>query len=157
MFTNLNLTPTLETCYKAFRLDVIRHDPRSRRIRFGFEPEITAKVAGAGWRVWEVSIGYAGRTYAEGKKITWRDALRAGYSVGSDTPGVWRPRWRRSVSIAVPDARGPPAEFVRTPTTSWPDVLHSLEGATNYTDWIYGLVERTSVATCSRSAPVTAS
>src|SRR6478735_5341289 len=57
MFTNLNLTD-METCYKAFRLDVIR-SVEIEEDRFGFEPEITAKVAGGGWRVWEVSIGYA--------------------------------------------------------------------------------------------------
>ena len=75
MFTNLNLTD-METCFKAFRREVldtivIEED------RFGFEPEITAKVARGGWRIYEVGIAYAGRTYAEGKKIGWRDGVRA--------------------------------------------------------------------------------
>jgi glycosyltransferase involved in cell wall biosynthesis len=75
MFTNLNLTD-METCYKAFRREVIQ-SVEVEEDRFGFEPEITAKVAMGGWRVWEVGISYAGRTYAEGKKIGWRDGVRA--------------------------------------------------------------------------------
>ena len=75
-FTNLNLTD-METCYKAFRRDVL-DTLDLREDRFGFEPEITAKVAKAGWRVYEVGISYDGRTYAEGKKIGWRDGIHAG-------------------------------------------------------------------------------
>jgi glycosyltransferase involved in cell wall biosynthesis len=75
MFTNLNLTD-METCYKAFRREVIQ-SVTIEEDRFGFEPEVTAKVARAGWRVYEVGIGYNGRTYAEGKKIGWRDGVRA--------------------------------------------------------------------------------
>ena len=75
MFTNLNLTD-METCYKAFRADVLRGlDLKSER--FGIEPEITAKIARRGWRVYETSISYHGRNYAEGKKITWRDGVAA--------------------------------------------------------------------------------
>jgi glycosyltransferase involved in cell wall biosynthesis len=74
-FTNLNLTD-METCYKAFRREVIQ-GLELREDRFGFEPEITAKVARRGWRVYEVGISYHGRTYAEGKKIGWRDGLHA--------------------------------------------------------------------------------
>jgi len=75
MFTNLNLTD-METCYKAFRREVIqRIDIKENR--FGFEPEITAKVARMGCRIYEVGISYSGRTYAEGKKIGWRDGVRA--------------------------------------------------------------------------------
>ncbi len=75
MFTNLNLTD-METCYKAFRREIIqRIDLREER--FGFEPEFTAKVARMGCRIYEVGISYSGRTYAEGKKIGWRDGLRA--------------------------------------------------------------------------------
>jgi glycosyltransferase involved in cell wall biosynthesis len=76
--TNLNLTD-METCYKAFRREVIQKiAPTLRENRFGIEPELTAKVASLpGIRVHERSISYAGRTYAEGKKITWRDGLRA--------------------------------------------------------------------------------
>ena len=75
MFTNLNLTD-METCYKAFRLEVVR-DLKITEERFGLEPEITARVAAGGWRVWEVGISYAGRSYAQGKKIGWRDGVRA--------------------------------------------------------------------------------
>ncbi len=74
-FTNLNLTD-METCYKAFKREVLE-SIELREDRFGFEPEITAKVAKGGWRVYEVGIGYSGRTYAEGKKIGWRDGVRA--------------------------------------------------------------------------------
>jgi len=75
MTTNLNLTD-METCYKMFRIDVLRRI-RIEEDRFGFEPEITAKVARLGVRVYEVGISYAGRTYEEGKKIGWRDGVRA--------------------------------------------------------------------------------
>lgn len=75
MFTDLNLTD-METCYKAFRTEVVR-SLDLREDRFGIEPEITAKVAAGGWRVWEVGISYSGRTYAEGKKIDWRDGVAA--------------------------------------------------------------------------------
>jgi len=73
--TNLNLTD-METCYKMFRADVLRRIPIEED-RFGFEPEITAKVARLGVRIYEVGIGYAGRTYEEGKKIGWKDGVRA--------------------------------------------------------------------------------
>ncbi len=75
MVTNLNLTD-METCYKCFRKEVLEHLTIEER-GFGVEPELTAKVALGGWRVYEVGISYAGRTYAEGKKITWRDGLSA--------------------------------------------------------------------------------
>jgi glycosyltransferase involved in cell wall biosynthesis len=74
-FTGLNLTD-METCYKAFRRDVIEAI-EIEEDRFGFEPEITAKVAARGLRVYEVGISYTGRTYDEGKKIGWRDGGRA--------------------------------------------------------------------------------
>jgi glycosyltransferase involved in cell wall biosynthesis len=73
--TNINLSD-METCYKVFRAEVVRDLPlRSRR--FEFEPEITAKVLKQGFRIYEVPIYYAGRDYAEGKKITWRDGFAA--------------------------------------------------------------------------------
>src|SRR5512143_3058149 len=75
MTTNLNLTD-METCYKLFRIEVLRQ-VRIEEDRFGFEPEITAKVAALGVRVFEVGLSYAGRTYAEGKKIGWRDGVHA--------------------------------------------------------------------------------
>jgi glycosyltransferase involved in cell wall biosynthesis len=74
-FTNLNLTD-METCYKVFRREVIQQI-ELRENRFGFEPEVTAKVARGGWRIYEVGISYSGRTYAEGKKIGFKDALHA--------------------------------------------------------------------------------
>ena len=73
--TNLNLTD-METCYKTFRRHIIQ-GMNIKENRFGFEPEITAKVARANARVYEVGISYRGRTYAEGKKIGWRDGVRA--------------------------------------------------------------------------------
>ena len=75
MFTNLNLTD-METCYKAFRREVIQSITIEEN-RFGFEPEITAKVAKQRCRIYEVGISYYGRTYEEGKKIGWKDGVRA--------------------------------------------------------------------------------
>jgi len=75
MFTNLNLTD-METCYKAFRAEALKGLVLKSE-RFGIEPEITAKIARRGLRVYETSISYHGRNYAEGKKITWRDGLIA--------------------------------------------------------------------------------
>ncbi|HEY0519586.1 MAG TPA: glycosyltransferase family 2 protein [Ilumatobacteraceae bacterium] len=79
MFTGLNLTD-METCYKMFRREVIE-SIMIEEDRFGFEPEITAKVAKGGWRIYEVGISYSGRTYADGKKIGGRDAIRALYCI----------------------------------------------------------------------------
>ncbi len=75
MFTNLNLTD-METCYKVFRREVLQRIKLEEN-RFGFEPEITAKVAKLGVRIYEVGISYDGRTYEEGKKIGWKDGVRA--------------------------------------------------------------------------------
>lgn len=75
MFTNINLTD-METCYKVFRGEIIR-GIRIEEDRFGFEPEVTSKVARLGCRIYEVGISYHGRTYAEGKKINWKDGVRA--------------------------------------------------------------------------------
>ncbi len=74
MFTNLNLTD-METCYKAFRREIIQ-SVKLTEDRFGFEPEVTARVAALGCRVYEVGISYSGRTYEEGKKIGWKDGFR---------------------------------------------------------------------------------
>ncbi|GIV39877.1 MAG: glycosyl transferase [Thermonema sp.] len=80
MFTNLNLTD-METCYKLFRRDIIQNI-RLKEKRFGFEPEVTAKVARVpGVRIYEVGISYYGRTYEEGKKINWKDGFRAIYCI----------------------------------------------------------------------------
>ncbi len=78
MLTNINLTD-METCYKMFRREVIQSIEIEEN-RFGFEPEITAKVARGGYRIYEVGIAYHGRTYEEGKKIGWKDGFRAIYS-----------------------------------------------------------------------------
>ncbi|TVR81773.1 MAG: glycosyltransferase family 2 protein [Saprospirales bacterium] len=79
-FTNLNLTD-METCYKLFRADIIKSLELKER-RFGFEPEVTAKISRIkGIRIYEVGISYYGRTYEEGKKIGWRDGVRALYCI----------------------------------------------------------------------------
>ena len=75
MFTNLNLTD-METCYKLVRAELLKRLPLTAE-RFGIEVELTARLAQAGARIWELPITYSGRTYAEGKKITWRDGLAA--------------------------------------------------------------------------------
>jgi len=79
MLTNINLSD-METGYKAFRTEVIRNI-RLTSDRFGFEPEFTAKVAKAGYRIYETSISYSGRTYEEGKKVSWRDGVAAFYHI----------------------------------------------------------------------------
>ncbi len=79
MFTNINLTD-METCYKVFRREIIQSIEIEEN-RFGFEPEITAKVAKLRCRIYEVGISYYGRTYEEGKKIGWRDGVRAIYCI----------------------------------------------------------------------------
>ncbi len=80
MFSNLNLTD-METCYKMFRSDIIKSIQLKEK-RFGFEPEVTAKIARIPKiRIYEVGISYYGRTYAEGKKINWKDGLRAIYCI----------------------------------------------------------------------------
>lgn len=80
MFTNLNLTD-METCYKLFRRDIIQ-SVRLQEKRFGFEPEVTARISRIpGIRIYEVGISYYGRTYAEGKKINWKDGFRAIYCI----------------------------------------------------------------------------
>ena len=79
MFTNLNLSD-METCYKMFRREIIQSIDLKEN-RFGFEPEVTAKLARKGVRIYEVGISYSGRTYAEGKKISWKDGFRAIYAI----------------------------------------------------------------------------
>ena len=132
MFTNLNLTD-METCYKAFRREVIEsidiHEDR-----FGFEPEITAKVARAGWRIYEVGISYAGRTYAEGKKIGWRDGVRAFWSILRYSTIADR-RDRSLVDRAAGPVPFDDADAELSTT------LDSLDGADRYTDWVYSMCE----------------
>src|SRR4030067_1585781 len=79
MFTNINLTD-METCYKAFRGEILQ-SIEIEEDRFGFEPEITVKVAKKKVRIYEVGVSYYGRTYAEGKKINWKDGFRAIYCI----------------------------------------------------------------------------
>ena len=79
MFTNINLSD-METCYKMFRREIIQAIEIEEN-RFGFEPEITAKIARGNYRIYEIGISYAGRTYAEGKKIGWKDGFRAFYAI----------------------------------------------------------------------------
>ena len=79
MFTNLNLTD-MESCYKLVRRDLLQRLPLTSD-RFGFEVEITARLAQAGARIWELPITYSGRTYAEGKKITWKDGAAAFFHI----------------------------------------------------------------------------
>ena len=79
-FTNLNLTD-METCYKLFRSDILKNINLTEK-RFGFEPEVTARISQIpGIRIYEVGISYYGRTYAEGKKINWKDGVRAIYCI----------------------------------------------------------------------------
>ena len=81
MFTNLNLSD-METCYKVFRKEVVdSFKNKLKSKRFGIEPEITARVAHAGWRIYEVPINYYGRTYEEGKKVNWWDGVKAIFAI----------------------------------------------------------------------------
>jgi len=78
-FSNLNLTD-METCYKVFKREVL-DEIKLRSKRFGFEPEFTMKIAKKGFRVYEVPISYSGRTYREGKKIVWKDGVKAFFAI----------------------------------------------------------------------------
>ena len=104
MLTDLNLTD-METCYKAFRREVIQKITIEED-RFGFEPEITAKVAKVRVRIYEVGISYHGRTYAEGKKIGWRDGFRALWCICKYNllRGSEEPLQRKSVHAAISTA-----------------------------------------------------
>ena len=110
-FTNLNLTD-METCYKMFRREVIQAI-NIQENRFGFEPEVTAKVAAMRCRVYEVGISYSGRTYEEGKKIGWRDGVRALWCIIKYRPrrvGALRhpaPRPAAAPPVTVPATLGP--------------------------------------------------
>jgi SAM-dependent methyltransferase len=129
--TNLNLSD-VATCYKLFRREVLE-SLVIEEDRFGFEAEITAKVSRAGWRIYEVGISYAGRTYSEGKKASWSAGVRSLYCVlryarggGPATPGRGRPE----ISVTFEEA-----------DTELADTLANLEGAANYADWIMALAE----------------
>jgi len=101
--TNINLTD-METCYKVFRREVIQAIPLEEN-RFGFEPEITVKVACRKLRIYEVGISYSGRTYEEGKKIGWKDGVRALYCLVK-------------YSLKEPRAKAAPAQAARAPDQS---------------------------------------
>src|SRR6267154_2120921 len=97
--TNINLSD-METCYKAFRREVIQSIPLEEN-RFGFEPEITVKVARRKLRIYEVGISYSGRTYEEGKKIGWRDGVRALYCLVKYS---LKEPWAKTASVQVAPA-----------------------------------------------------
>ena len=128
--TNLNLTD-METCYKMFRREVIQ-SIAIEEDRFGFEPEVTAKIAQGGWRVFEVGISYDGRTYAEGKKIGWRDGVRALYCMGR-----YAPAWPRR-NHPSPAAVNSFADADENLSTTLAD-LDRLSG--RYADWIVDLMD----------------
>ena len=128
--TNLNLSD-METCYKVFRREVIQSIDIEED-RFGFEPEVTAKIARQGCRIFEVGISYDGRTYAEGKKIGWRDGVRAMYCMMR-----YSPFWPRR-QIAGPETA---IEFGGA-DQELGGVLTDLDALTgNYSDWIVELMQ----------------
>jgi glycosyltransferase involved in cell wall biosynthesis len=103
VFTNVNLTD-METCYKAARGDLMRSLPL-RSERFGIEPELTARLAQAGARIYEVPISYSGRTYEEGKKITWRDGVAAVWHVvRANLLPPRAPRYHPPARVPAPEA-----------------------------------------------------
>jgi glycosyltransferase involved in cell wall biosynthesis len=109
VFTNLNLTD-METCYKVFRREVIQAIDLEED-RFGVEPEVTAKVAAnPAWRVYELGISYRGRTYAEGKKIGWRDGVRAVWCILKYSPPG--ERVRRGFRGSADGVGGPSARVI---------------------------------------------
>lgn len=131
MATNLNLTD-METCYKVFRREVLT-SLELREDRFGFEPEVTARVAAGGWRVYEVGISYDGRTYAEGKKVGWRDGLRAIYCIGRFSPPA-RKLEGRILKRKLPESGVPHALADLT------EITKPRDGLGHYADWLAGLV-----------------
>jgi hypothetical protein len=129
-FTNLNLSD-METCFKVFRREVL-DTLTIEESRFGVEPEITAKVAAGGWRVFEVGISYNGRTYQAGKKIGWRDGVRAMYCIVNYSALAQHMR-RRGYERRAPVS-------VDAADTELATTLESLHDAKNYADWIVELI-----------------
>jgi SAM-dependent methyltransferase len=127
-FTNLNLTD-METGYKVFRREVIQ-SLDLKEDRFGFEPEITEKLARARVRIYEVAISYAGRTYSQGKKIGWRDGLRAFWCIL---------RYSRVGDAIIPRRERQPAGE-EAADEELAEVLAALESADGYSDWVHGLL-----------------
>ena len=129
MVTNLNLTD-METCHKVFRRDVLQRITIEED-GFGVEPELTAKVAALGCRIYEAGISYAGRSYAEGKKISWRDGVRAVVVI---------PRYSLKARAAQRRALArDPASFAAA-DEELSTTLHSLDGAKNYASWLASLI-----------------
>ncbi len=127
MFSDLNLTD-METCYKAFKRTIIQNIVIESD-RFGFEPEITAKVARLNCVIYEVPINYYGRSYAQGKKITWRDGLAALWFIMKYSLS-WRPFVRDQEALNRALVEPPPPEDVGL------DTLEAFEGARRYNGWI---------------------
>jgi hypothetical protein len=131
MSTNLNLTD-METCYKAFRREVL-DGIDLREDRFGFEAEVTAKVARGGWRIYEVGVSYSGRTYAQGKKIGWRDGLKALYCIVRYSPFWAVLGGSRAGTAPAPTAvlgeRRPSRDDVHVGVDSAPERLDATESA----------------------------
>jgi SAM-dependent methyltransferase len=127
-FTNLNLTD-VETCYKAFRRDVIQGIDL-REDRFGFEVEVTRKLARAGCRVYEVPIRYDGRTYEQGKKIGWRDGVNA----------LWCILRYSRVGDRLAGQQGKPPAKSEDVDAELAGTLTALENADAYADWVHTLV-----------------
>lgn len=115
MLTDLNLSD-METCYKVFRRPIIQTMPLESK-RFGFEPEITIKIARARYRIYEVAISYDGRTYAEGKKIGWRDGLEALWTLV---------HYRFLDRTPVPQLELPPFEPSSPSSAETPDPVETL-------------------------------
>jgi hypothetical protein len=105
MFTNLNLTD-METCYKMFRRDVIQ-SLDLQEDRFGFEPEVTGRLAALRCRIYEVGISYSGRTYEEGKKIGWRDGFRALWCIVKFRPSRLRAKSSKVAGSTRPAVASP--------------------------------------------------
>ncbi len=136
MVTNLSLSD-METCYKAFRREVLASFDIEED-RFGVEPEITAKVARGGWRIYEVGISYSGRTYAEGKKIGWRDGVQAMWCILRYSEAGERVRHRGRLRPRTPTSSAPaPSEEADRELAG---TLDNLDDAVNYADWIYSLI-----------------
>jgi glycosyltransferase involved in cell wall biosynthesis len=120
-FTHLNLTD-METCYKVFRREIIQQITVEES-RFGFEPEVTGKIAAIpGIRIFEVGISYSGRTYEQGKKIGWRDGVRAGWCIWK-----YRPSRMRRLGGFSPLATATPAGAVSTAAPPHPEPLPNPE------------------------------
>jgi glycosyltransferase involved in cell wall biosynthesis/precorrin-6B methylase 2 len=124
MFTNLNLTD-METCYKIIRKDILQ-EIDLRENRFGFEPEITAKLASLGVRIYEVGISYSGRTYQEGKKIGWKDGFRAIYVIAK-YGSQGRKKYKRLKKLEIQQ------NVDLAPQMG----LENLASLDNYNKWIY--------------------